>query len=93
MIVEWRIKAKYEFEYILEYISKDSPKYSIIFAGKVFETVEKISKYPKLGKIVYEFNNENIREINFWSYRFIYEIYKDEIYILGILHSRRDIDF
>ena len=92
MIVEWRIKAKEEFKNILFHISLDYPKYSYLFLEKIFEVIENISKYNQLGKIVYEFNNENIREINFWSYRFIYQIYEDKIVILSILHSRRNFD-
>lgn len=93
MKIEWHSKAEDNFVSIILYIKKDSPKYSLIFAEKIFNALENISLYNKLGKIVYEFNNENIREIDFWSYRVIYEIHKDKIVILGILHSKRNLDF
>ena len=37
-----------------------------------------------------EIDDENIREIFAYSYRILYEIKSDKVYIIGIIHGRRD---
>ena len=93
MKVEWHINANNDFIFIVNYIKKDSPKYANIFVEKVFESIDKIIEFNGLGRVVEEFDDKNIREILFWSYRFIYEIHKNDIVILAIVHSKRSFNF
>ncbi len=46
---------------------------------------------PRAGKEVIELSDENIREIPLYSYRIIYEIKKQAIFVLAVLHKRRNI--
>ena len=59
----------------------------------VWDIVEKTSileKYPRSGRKVPEIDDENIREIFAYSYRILYEIKSEKIYVIGIIHGRRD---
>jgi plasmid stabilization system protein ParE len=44
-----------------------------------------------IGRVVPETDNEKIREIFAYSYRVIYEIKLDRIYILGIIHGKQEL--
>ena len=37
-----------------------------------------------------EIDDENIREIFIYSYRILYEIKSDIVYVIGIIHGKRD---
>ena len=52
-----------------------------------------LEKHPKIGRIVPEFNTENIRELINGSYRIVYSIKSQhQIDVLTIHHSARLLD-
>ena len=53
------------------------------------ERMEQLDTFPKIGRIIPEINQENIREISIYSYRIIYEINDQVIIILAIVHQRQ----
>jgi len=46
-------------------------------------------KQPELGRIVPEINDPQVREHFIVSYRLIYEIKDNDLYILGVIHGKR----
>ena len=38
-----------------------------------------------------ELNDEHVRELSLYSYRLIYEIRKRDIFVLAVVHKRRDL--
>ncbi|NCO60390.1 MAG: type II toxin-antitoxin system RelE/ParE family toxin [Deltaproteobacteria bacterium CG_4_8_14_3_um_filter_51_11] len=89
-MVKWSAPAKRDLREIHRYIALDSKYY----AGKVLETIvdkaELLSRSPRIGRVVPEIEDMNIREIFVYSYRLIYEIGSEGIEILGVIHGRRD---
>ena len=59
----WSDLAKEHLREIDSYISEGSPFYSIIFIDKLIASVEKVGLFPKSGRIVPEFGEEDLREI------------------------------
>ena len=45
---------------------------------------------PRLGKMVPEIKDDNIRELHLYSYRILYEIKPPNIEVLAVIHKRRD---
>ena len=45
--------------------------------------------FPRAGRKVPEFDNENIRELLAYSYRIIYELKLDEVTIAAVIHGKR----
>jgi plasmid stabilization system protein ParE len=43
-----------------------------------------------IGRKVPEIDDDNVREIFAYSYRILYEIKSEKIYVIGIIHGRRD---
>ena len=52
---------------------------------------EQISKFPSSGRIVPEFETEQIREVIEGSYRIIYYIKPDQIDVLAVIHGSQQI--
>jgi plasmid stabilization system protein ParE len=60
--IRWSLTAIIYFEKIYNYISRDSEKYASIFAKKVMAIVKSIPDFPKAGRVVPEYDDENLRE-------------------------------
>lgn len=88
----WSPKAADSFEEICNYISQDSEYYASIFAKKVMSIIKDIPMFPKAGRIVPEYQDENLREKIFQNYRIIYRIKQDIIEIVTISHGARQLE-
>ena len=87
--LKWTIQAVEDIETICQFIAKDSVIYAHLFAKDILQAVKRLAKFPKSGRIVPEFSNENIREIILGNYRIIYRIKNNIIEILTVYHSAR----
>ena len=90
--IKWSPKAIQSFEEICNYISKDSEYYASIFAKKINAIVKEIPRFPKLGRIVPEYQEENLREKIFQNYRIAYRLKADIIEIVVISHGSKQLD-
>jgi toxin ParE1/3/4 len=90
-LVAWTDKAKFSLRNIFYYIKKDSPFYATEVKNKFLFESQKLSDFPKLGRIVPEVEDENIRELFIYSYRMIYQIIDNNIFILTIIHSKQNL--
>lgn len=75
--IVWTDSAIKDLDDIGEYISKNSIRYAEITVLKLFESVDILENNPRIGIIVHEFDNENIRQIIEGSYRIVYYIIDD----------------
>ena len=71
---------------MVHFIATDAPEAAVIFGEKIIDKVGSLSLFPRLGRMVPEFQNELIREIILSPNRVIYEI-NDEIATLSVLRS------
>ena len=44
-----------------------------------------------MGRKVPELGNENIRELTLYSYRILYEVKDQDVFVLAVIHMRRDL--
>ena len=89
--VRWSPKAASNFEEICDYIAKDSEIYATLFAKKINAAVKSIPQFPKAGRIVPEYGDENIREKIYENYRIIYRIKGEIVEIAAISHSSKPL--
>ena len=88
--INWTPVSLEDLKNIFDYISEDSNRYAQITVNKIYLRVSSLTKHPYSGRIVPEFNDENIREIIDGNYRIVHEIINDyQIDILRIFHSAR----
>jgi len=76
---------------VRDYIGRDSDYYAADLVEQVVLCVERLLRFPKLGRVVPEAQDENIRELVHQNYRIIYRIAGERIEILTIVHGSRDL--
>jgi len=89
-MVIWSNPAKDDLKKIHNYIAKDSKFYAIKVSQEFVEKSENLKDFSKMGRVVPEIGNSNIRELLVYSYRLIYEISSDKIEIIAIIHGRQE---
>lgn len=89
--VFWTESAINDLLSIVEHIAEDSSAYAKRFVMRVIEAPRRLEQFPNIGRIVPEFDDENIRELLYGTYRIIYQIRKDRCYMVAIIHSSRDL--
>ncbi len=90
-MVIWSAPAKTDLRYIHDFIAQDSPFYAKKVTQDIREKTDKLATLPKIGKVVAELNDESVKEIWLYSYRIIYEIFEQDVFILTIVHKRREL--
>ena len=89
--VAWTELAWDDLERTVDYIAQDSPTYAASFARQIWKLAQSLDEFPERGRIVPELGDSNVRELLPSSYRLLYEIREDAIYILGLIHGARDL--
>ena len=87
--VNWSPEALNDVEFIAAYIARDSVFYAKAVIKKLFSASNKLSTFPRMGRIVPEIGNDNIRELFVYSYRLIYRIEENQILIVAVIHGKR----
>lgn len=87
--VDWSRRALRDLESIAEYIAADSPTYAGIVVKNVVNQTKTLAKFPRAGRKVPEFDDENIRELLIYSYRIIYRLQADTVMIAAVIHGKR----
>ena len=89
-MVIWANPAKSDLRAIHDFIASDSKYYAKKVVQDIVDRTNILKEYPRIGRKAPEIDDENIREIFAYSYRILYEIKLEKVYIIGIIHGRRD---
>ncbi|MGR9012171.1 MAG: type II toxin-antitoxin system RelE/ParE family toxin [Gammaproteobacteria bacterium] len=90
-MVIWSEIAKTDLRAIYNYIANDSKHYAKKVAQDIREKTDILSGLPNMGRVVPEMEDKYIRELSLYSYRIIYEVKNEQVYILTIVHKRQDL--
>ena len=88
--IEYEQEAREDITNIREYISRNSIYYANKTVKEIIEKIKYLSMFPYMGRKIPEYNNTNLREIIYKSYRILYKV-NFNIYVLNIFHHSRDI--
>jgi len=91
-MVIWSKPAITDLRSIHDFIAHDSQHYAKKVTQDIREKTDAIADFPKTGKKVPELNDNSIRELSLYSYRIIFEIRDQEIFVLAVVHKRRDFN-
>ncbi len=91
--VIWTEPALADVRRVYEFIADDSPRYAAITADRIIKSVDRLIDFPESGHEVPEFPDTSYRQVLMNPYRVIhrYEPEMDRVFILAVMHSRRDI--
>ena len=90
-MVIWSEPAKADLRSIHDFIAHDSRHYAKKVTQDIREKTDILNELPKAGKKVSELNDEAVRELSLYSYRIIYKIKEPDIFVLAVMHKRRDL--
>lgn len=90
-MVIWSQPAKADLRAIHDFIAHNSPHYAKKVVQDIREKTDILKRLPKTGKKVAELNDEQVRELALYSYRILYEIKDKGVFVLAIVHKRRDL--
>ena len=87
--LKWARAAKADLKGIKAHIAQDAPRVAESYVRRIRERCLKLALLPFAAPIVEEFQDENIRETYFGSYRIIYEVERDVVVVLRVFHGAR----
>ena len=87
----WTDPCLQDLRSIRDYIARDSENYAAELIGQLVLSVERLLQFPRLGRVVPEALDEDIRELVHQGYRVIYRIAGERIEILTVVHGGREL--
>ena len=86
--VVWSPTALEDIEAIASYISRDSTSYAGAVVRKIINSTRRLEDFPFAGRIVPEFDEDNIREVFAYSYTIVYRIESRTVTIGAVIHGK-----
>ena len=90
-MVIWSDPAKADLRSIHDFIAHDSRHYAKKVVQDIAVKTEVLDELSRMGRVVPELGNETIRELSLYSYRILYEIKNQDVFVLAVIHKRRDL--
>ena len=91
MNIVWTEPAVEDLRELHAYIARDSEVYANEFVERIISAAETVAAHPKVGRVVPEHDDENVRELLYQHYRIIYRLKKDHVEMLAVIHGARDL--
>jgi toxin ParE1/3/4 len=90
--VLWTDAAVSQLQAIHDYVAQTSPEYARRIVDRLTKCSTQIAAFPFSGRVVPEYEINEVRQIIEGSYRIIYLIKEDEdqIEVLAVIHSSRE---
>ena len=89
-MVIWSEPAKADLRSIHDFIAHDSRHYAKKVTLDIAAKTDILDKLPRVGRMVPELGNDNIRELSLYAYRILYEIKDQDVCVLAVIHQRRE---
>jgi len=86
----WSPAALDDIDAIAEFISRDSSYQAALFVDRLLESTVRLEIFPETGRIIPEIGKNDCREVMYGSYRIMYKIAGEEIWITGVVHGARN---
>ena len=84
-------RARAEIRGISSYIEADSLYYAEKTANDIYDKIKLLEFQPYMGRKVQPYNQDDLRELIYKSYRVIYKIKTDHIRILRVMSCYQDL--
>ena len=89
MRIFWTDAALNQLEAIRDYLEQTSPDYARRVVERLVDHSEQIAAFPRSGRMVPEYEIDDVRQIIEGSYRLIYLIKEDQVEVLAVIHTSR----
>lgn len=89
--VVWTLEALDDLEAIGAFHERTSATYAASLVERLFESVIALETHSRLGRKVPEIDHDLVRELIVECYRVVYQLFRDRIEVVAVLHSRQDL--
>lgn len=89
MKLVWTERAVEDLEAIETHVAWDDPIAAIALIDRLIERAEALSDQPRLGRVVPEAANPDIRELITGNYRLVYRLQGETIEVLQVFEGHR----
>ena len=90
MTIRWTRTAKEDLQGIWDYIARDSTYYADKYIDELISATDVLEVFPEIGRVVPEIGDANTREIIHGSYRIMYIIREELVFITQVVHGARE---
>ena len=89
----WSPAARDDLHDIVVFIARDNSERAMSFGYELVSETDQLQDFPELGRMVPEYQNQNLREIIFRPYRIVYRVNHERklCEIARVWHSARGI--
>lgn len=70
----WSPAARDDLHAIVVFITRDNPERAMSFGYQLISETDRLQTFPRLGRVVPEHQNEDLREIILRPYRIVYRL-------------------
>ena len=88
-MVIWTPRARADLKAIHDYIAKDSRQNAQRVAREILHKADVLAEPPRPGRKVPEVNDPDLREISAYSWRIIYLLRNNSVFIVTLIHKRK----
>ena len=74
------------------FIAEDKPDAALRWLDGLFQSTDRLARFPELGRVLAEIDLPEYREITYRSHRVIYRVEKNAVSILTVRRSRQQLE-
>lgn len=87
--IRWATQAADDLVSIRDFIARDSSHYARLVIQRIVTATDLLASSPRMGRVVPELNDPEVREIIVGAYRIVYRYRHDLVEIATVFHSAR----
>jgi toxin ParE1/3/4 len=88
--VLWTDSAVAQLQAIHDYLAQTSPEYALLIIDRLTKRSIQFSAFPLSGRIVPEYELNEVREVIEGRYRIIYLVEAAQVQVLAVVHGARE---
>ena len=91
MKVLWTDAAVSQLQAIHDYLAQTSPDYAVVIVDRLTRRSIQIAAFPNSGRMVPEYERNEIREVIEGRYRIVYLVEPAQVQVLAVIHGAREL--
>lgn len=89
--IRWSPQAADDLVAIRDFIARDSEHYAKLVVQRLAAAIELLASNPKMGRVVPELGDPDVREVIVGAYRVVYRCRPDAVEVVTIFHGARQL--
>ena len=89
--IRWSARAMRDLDQIAAYIARDNPQAARKWIAKLQRTAEHAARMPLAARVVPEIQREDVREVFLRSYRIVYGVRDDHIFVFTVFGGGKQL--